>query len=227
MACTICGLPVGAFAIRPGPFYAAPDLFTITIVGVGGHAAKPHVTIDPTVIACHLVLALQTIVSRNTDPMHSIVVSVTSFRTASEAYNVIPERVELRGTVRTFDKDLRATAEGRLKAIATLTAETFSGKAIVDWKRGDPSMVNSEEHTAFAAEVARRVSGNVDVNAPAIMGGEDFAYMLEACPGAYIQIGNGDTPDVHHPKYDFNDEAIPAGASYWAELAEFRLPVRG
>jgi metal-dependent amidase/aminoacylase/carboxypeptidase family protein len=90
-----------------------------------------------------------------------------------------------------------------------------------------PSMVNSEEHTAFAAEVARRVSGNVDVNAPAIMGGEDFAYMLEACPGAYIQIGNGDTPDVHHPKYDFNDEAIPAGASYWAELAEFRLPAHG
>jgi amidohydrolase len=221
------GLPVGAFAIRPGPFYAATDLFTITIVGVGGHAAKPHVTIDPTVITCHLVLALQTIVSRNTDPMHSIVVSVTSFRTASEAYNVIPERVELRGTVRTFDKDLRATAEGRLKAIATLTAETFGGKAIVDWKRGDPSMVNSEEHTAFAAEVARRVSGNVDVNAPAIMGGEDFAYMLEACPGAYIQIGNGDTPDVHHPKYDFNDEAIPAGASYWAELAEFRLAAHG
>ena len=221
------GLPVGAFAIRPGPFYAATDFFTITIVGVGGHAAKPHVTIDPTVIACHLVLALQTIASRNTDPMHSIVVSVTSFRTASEAYNVIPERVELRGTVRTFDKDLRATAEGRLKAIATLTAETFGGKAIVDWKRGDPSMVNSEEHTAFAAEVARRVSGNVDVNAPAIMGGEDFAYMLEACPGAYIQIGNGDTPDVHHPKYDFNDEAIPAGASYWAELAEFRLPAHG
>ncbi len=218
------GRPVGTFAIKPGPFYAATDQFTINVTGRGGHAAKPHATIDPTIISCHLVLALQTIVARNTDPLHSIVVSVTSFRTESDAYNVIPEHVELRGTVRTFDKDLRAEAERRLVAIATRTAEVFGGRAEVDWRRGYPSMVNHETETMFAAEAARRVSGNVDTNAPAIMGGEDFAYMLEACPGAYIQIGNGDTADVHHPKYNFNDDVIPAGASYWAELIETRMP---
>jgi hippurate hydrolase len=149
---------------------------------------------------------------------------VTSFRTESEAYNVVPEHIQLRGTVRTFDKELRALAEERLKAIATQTAAAFGGRAKVEWHRGYPAMVNAEVETEFAAEVARRVSGRVDTNAPALMGGEDFAYMLEACPGAYIQIGNGDTADVHHPAYDFNDEAIPAGASYWAELVEMRMP---
>ncbi|HEY1940887.1 MAG TPA: M20 aminoacylase family protein [Roseiarcus sp.] len=218
------GLQAGAFAIKPGPFYASTDQFTIKVTGRGGHAAKPHVTIDPTVISCHIVLALQTIVSRNADPLHSIVVSVTSMRTESDAYNVIPEHVELRGTVRTFDKELRAAAEQRLKAIAAQTAEVFGGRADVDWHVGYPSMVNHDRETMFAAEVARRVAGNVNTETPAIMGGEDFAYMLEACPGAYIQIGNGDTADVHHPAYNFNDEIIPAGASYWAELVESRMP---
>ncbi|WP_375449436.1 M20 aminoacylase family protein [uncultured Devosia sp.] len=218
------GLPVGSFSIRPGAFYAATDNFTIDVTGKGGHAAKPHVTIDTTVIASHIVLALQTIASRNTDPQHSVVVSVTSFRTESEAYNVIPERVQLRGTVRTFDKAIRAMAEERLIAIAGQTATVFSGTATTLWERGYPSMVNAETETEYAAEVARKVSGRAVVDAPAIMGGEDFAYMLEACPGAYIQIGNGDTADVHHPLYNFNDEAIPSGASYWAELVETRMP---
>jgi hippurate hydrolase len=217
-------LPAGTFAIKPGPFYAATDSFTITVIGRGGHAARPHRTIDPTLITSHLVLALQSIVSRNADPLRSIVVSVTSFRTATDAYNVIPQTVELRGTVRTFDPALRAEAEAWLKAIATHTAETFRGAAEVDWASGYPAMVNHETETRFCVEAARRVSATVEEQAPAIMGGEDFAYMLEVCPGAYIQIGNGDSADVHHPQYNFNDEIIPAGASYWAELIETRLP---
>ncbi len=218
------GLPVGTFSIKPGPFYAATDNFTLHVTGVGGHAAKPHVTVDTTLVACHVALALQTIVSRNADPLASIVVSVTSFRTESDAYNVIPERVELRGTVRTFDPELRKLAEERLKAIVTHTAQAFGAKAEVDWRPGYPAMVNRDVETEYAAEVAHRVSGAAVANAPAIMGGEDFAYMLEACPGAYIQIGNGNTADVHHPEYNFNDEAIPAGTSYWAELVETRMP---
>jgi len=218
------GLPVGSFSIRPGAFYAATDNFTIDVKGKGGHAAKPHATIDTTVIASHIVLALQTIASRNADPMQAVVVSVTSFRTESDAYNVIPEHIELRGTVRTFDKAIRAMAEERLIAIAGQTAAVFGGSATTVWDPGYPSMVNAETETEFAADVARKVSGRAVVDAPAIMGGEDFAYMLEACPGAYIQIGNGDTADVHHPLYNFNDEAIPSGASYWAELVETRMP---
>jgi amidohydrolase len=219
------GLPVGSFAIRPGAFYAAVDNFTIDVTGKGGHAAKPHVTIDTTVVASHIVLALQTIASRNADPMQSVVVSVTSFRTESDAYNVIPEHVQLRGTVRTFDEGLRTLAEERVKAIATLTAQTFGATTVIDWWRGYPSMVNAETETGFAAAAAQRVSGTPVVPAPAIMGGEDFAYMLLACPGAYIQVGNGNTADVHHPKYNFNDAAIPVGTSYWAELVETRMPV--
>lgn len=219
------GLPVGSFSIKPGPFYAATDQFAIDVVGRGGHAAKPHATVDTTVVASHIVLALQTIASRNADPLQSIVVSVTSFRTESDAYNVIPERVQLRGTLRTFDKELRKLAEERIKAIAAQTTAAFGGNAVVDWQPGYPSMVNAERETEFAAQVAEKISGKVDSNAAALMGGEDFAYMLEVCPGAYIQIGNGDTADVHHPAYDFNDEAIPHGTSYWAELVETRMPI--
>jgi amidohydrolase len=219
------GRPVGAFAIRSGPFYAATDTFTIAVIGRGGHAARPHTTVDPTLTACHLVLALQSIASRNADPVHSIVISVTSFRTASDAYNVIPETVELRGTARTFDPKLRALAEMRVRAIAVHTAQVFGGRADVAWAAGYPSMVNHETETAFAIEAARRVSASVDPYALPVMGGEDFAYMLQACPGAYIQIGAGEGPDLHHSAYNFNDEVIPAGASYWAELIEQRMPI--
>jgi len=220
------GLPVGQFSIKPGPFYAATDNFTLHISGKGGHAAKPNAAVDTTVIACATVMALQTIVSRSADPLGSLVVSVTSFRTESEAWNVIPERVELRGTVRSFDPALRTMAEERLKAIVTHTALAMGGQAEVIWKPGYPSMINAEPETAIAAAIARKIAGDgaVNDNTPAIMGGEDFAYMLQVCPGAYIQIGNGDSADVHHPEYNFNDEAIPFGASYWAELVEQRMP---
>ena len=220
------GLPVGHFSIKPGPFYAATDNFTVHLTGKGGHAAYPHRTVDTTVMASQIVMTLQTIASRSSDPLESLVVSVTSFKTESEAWNVIPERVELRGTVRTFDAGIRKLAEDRFHAIVTNTALAFGGSAKIDWTPGYPSMVNAERETAFAVEAATKIAGpnGVDTNCPAIMGGEDFAYMLQACPGAYIQVGNGNTAEVHHPAYNFDDEAIPFGASYWAELAETRMP---
>ncbi len=220
------GLPVGHFSIKPGAFYAATDNFTLHLSGKGGHAAYPHRTIDTTVMAAQIVMTLQTIVSRNIDPLESVVVSVTSLRTESEAWNVIPERAEIRGTVRTFDPAMRKVAEDRFKTIVTSTVQAYGGTVDLIWKPGYPSMVNSERETGFAAEVAAKISGPaaVDANCPAIMGGEDFAYMLQVCPGAYIQVGNGNTAEVHHPEYNFNDEAIPYGASYWAELVETRMP---
>lgn len=217
------GRPVGSFAIRPGAFFAATDQFEIVIEGRGGHAAKPQETVDSTVVAAHLVLALQTIVSRNADPVGQIVVSVTSFETSSKAFNVIPQRVTLRGTVRTLSPEMRDMAENRLRTIAQSSAVAFGARADVTYMRGYPVMVNSEDQTAFAAEVARAVAGDC-AEAPLVMGGEDFAYMLEERPGAYILVGNGDTAMVHHPEYNFNDEAIPAGCSWWAEIVERRLP---
>ncbi len=217
------GIPLGQFAIRPGAFFAATDTFTIEVEGKGGHAAKPHETIDTTVVAAQIVIALQTIVSRNVDPVHQCVVSVTSFETESKAYNVIPQKVELRGTVRTLDPGVRKLAEERLKAAADLTARAYGAQARIRWTPGYPSMVNAEAETEYAREAARKIAGSV-ADAPLIMGGEDFSYMLEARPGAYILVGNGDTAMVHHPEYDFDDNAIPAGTSWWAEIVESRMP---
>ncbi|QBF31312.1 M20 aminoacylase family protein [Thalassococcus sp. S3] len=216
-------MPAGQFAIRPGAFFAATDQFDIELEGQGGHAAKPHETVDTTVMASHIVLALQTIASRNADPVDQIVVSVTSFETSSNAFNVIPQRVHLRGTVRTMSPEMRDLAEKRINEICTGTAGTFGGRAEVTYHRGYPVMVNSDEQTEFAAEVARSVSGQCE-EAAIVMGGEDFAFMLEERPGAYILVGNGDTAAVHHPEYNFNDEAIPAGCSWWAEIVEQRMP---
>ena len=220
------GFPVGHFAIRPGAFFAAADRFTIHVEGKGGHAAKPHDSIDTTLVAAQIVVALQSIASRNADPLKSLVISVTSFRTESDAYNVIPQHVELRGTVRTMDKGIQDMAEANISRVATLTAEAFGAVAKVQYDRGYPVMVNSEAQTEFAVEVAKKVAGagKVMADAPQIMGAEDFAYMLEARPGAYILVGNGDTPMCHHPKYNFDDEAIPAGCSYWATLVETAMP---
>jgi hippurate hydrolase len=217
------GRPVGSFAIRPGAFFAATDQWEIVFEGRGGHAAKPQETIDTTVMAAQFVLAVQTIASRNADPVGQIVVSVTSFETSSKAFNVIPQRVTLRGTVRTMSADMRDLAERRMGEIAQGTAATFGGTAAVDYRRAYPVMVNHDEPTAFAAEVARSVSGDC-TDAPLVMGGEDFAYMLEERPGAYILVGNGDTAMVHHPEYNFNDAAIPAGVSWLVEVAERRMP---
>ena len=217
------GKPVGSFAIRSGAFFAATDQFDITIEGKGGHAAKPQETVDSTLVAAHVVTALQSIVSRNADPVEQIVVSVTSIESSSKAFNVIAQRVHLKGTVRTMSPAIRDLAEKRLKAICEGTAATFGAKADVTYYRGYPVMVNHEEQTEFAAEVAKSVSGACE-EAPLVMGGEDFAFMLEERPGAYILVGNGDTASVHHPEYNFTDDAIPAGCSWWAEVVERRMP---
>ncbi|MGB3407556.1 MAG: M20 aminoacylase family protein [Jannaschia sp.] len=217
------GKPVGAFSIRPGAFFAATDQFDITLEGKGGHAAKPQEVVDTTLMAAHLVTALQSIVSRNSDPIKNIVVSVTSFETSSKAFNVIPQRVQIKGTVRTMDAEHRTLAEKRIKEMTDGICATFGGKADVTYHRGYPVMVNHDEQTEFAADVARAVSGSCE-DAPLVMGGEDFAFMLEERPGAYILVGNGDTAPVHHPEYNFTDEAIPAGCSWWAEIVERRMP---
>ena len=218
------GRPVGSFAIRAGTFFAATDTFEITVEGKGGHAAKPQETVDPTVTAAHLVLALQSIVSRNADPVQQIVVSVTSIESSSKAFNVIPARVTLGGTVRTMAKELRELAEQRIQAISEATCAAFGAQAHVAYRRGYPVMANHEAQTDFARQVATAVSGGCE-DAPLVMGGEDFAYMLESRPGAYILVGNGDSAPVHHPAYDFNDEAIPAGCSWFAGIAESRMPL--
>lgn len=220
------GRPMGSFAIRPGAFFAATDIFEIEVEGLGGHAAKPHETIDTTVVASHIVIAAQTIASRNADPVDQIVVSVTSFETSSKAFNVIPQRVTLKGTVRTLSDGMRDLAEMRLKKVAKGVAESFGAEARVDYTRNYPVMVNHPEQTEFAAQVAASVAGACE-DAPLVMGGEDFAFMLEERPGAYILVGNGDSAAVHHPEYNFNDDAIPAGCSWWAEIVEQRLPAAG
>ncbi len=217
------GKPVGSFAIRPGAFFASADTFEIEFEGKGGHAAKPQDVVDTTVMASQAVLALQTIISRNADPVEQGVVSVTSFETSSKAFNVIPQRVTLRGTVRTMKNEIRDLAERRIAEVCQGVAATFGGTVSVTYERGYPVMVNSPEQTEFAADVARSVSGDCE-EAPLVMGGEDFAFMLEERPGAYILVGNGDTAMVHHPEYNFNDEAIPAGCSWWAEIVEQRMP---
>ncbi|WP_288941948.1 M20 aminoacylase family protein [uncultured Roseovarius sp.] len=218
------GVPEGTFAIRPGPFFAATDKFEITVTGQGGHAAKPHDTIDPVVIASHLVLALQSIVSRNADPTEQAVVSVTAMKTGSDAFNVIPDRVDLLGTARSLSPEMRDLIQTRMQALCDSIPAGFGGRAVLEYERNYPVMVNHDAQTEFAADVARSVSGQC-ADAPLVMGGEDFAFMLEERPGAYILVGNGDTAMVHSPDYNFNDAVIPAGCSWWAGIVEQRMPL--
>jgi hippurate hydrolase len=217
------GLPPGQFAIRSGPFFAATDLFSIDVTGRGGHAANPHETIDATVVAAHLVTALQSIASRNVDPVREIVVSVTSFRTDTDAHNVIPDKVSLKGTVRTLDAAVRDLAQARMMTIAEGVALAFGAVVNVDYRRNYPAMINARCETGFAADAARKVAGHC-AEAPLVMWGEDFAFMLQERPGAYILIGNGDSAMVHSSDYDFCDDAIPAGCSWWVEVVETRMP---
>ncbi|MBS8262048.1 amidohydrolase [Roseibium polysiphoniae] len=219
------GMPVGEFAIRKGALMAATDEFHVKITGRGGHAAKPHETIDPIVAGSQIVTALQTIASRNADPLKSVVVSVTVFE-AGNAFNVIPQEATLRGTVRTLDPGVRELAEERFKTIVTSIAEGMGATAEIDYILGYPVVVNHDEETDFAAKIAEEVAGQGKVNRdlPPMMGGEDFAYMLEERPGAFIFAGNGDSAGLHHPMYDFDDNAIPYGCSYWVRLAETALP---
>jgi amidohydrolase len=218
------GMALGHFAIRPGPIMASTSEFTITIKGRGGHAAQPHKTIDPVVIGSQLVLALQTIASRTTDPVESVVVTVTKFH-GGDAYNVIPESVELAGTVRTLKEEVALRTEARMNTICQGIAAATESAIELRYKRNYPVTFNHPAETDFAADMAASVAGhdNVDRAMAPVMGGEDFSYMLNARPGAFIFIGNGDTANLHHPAYDFNDEAIPHGVSYWVKLAETAL----
>ncbi|WP_309086235.1 M20 aminoacylase family protein [Chelativorans sp.] len=218
------GLPIGHFAIRPGPIMASTAEFTITVQGKGGHAAMPHKTIDPVVISAQIVLALQTIAARSADPLESVVVSVTKMH-GGEAYNIIPDTVELAGTIRTLKKELAELAAERLQAICRGIAEAHGASVRVDYDPNYPVTVNHPAETEFAARVAAEIAGepNVITDVAPTMGGEDFSYMLEARPGAFIFLGNGDSAYLHNPAYDFNDEAIPHGVSYWVRLAETAL----
>ena len=220
------GLPIGSFALCPGPIMASADQFTIVVTGTGTHAGMPHCGVDTTLIGSQIVVALQSIVARQVDPVKSAVVSVTSFRTESETYNVIPERVELRGTVRTLDPGVQDLVEARVRELVPGIAAALGGRAEVDYERGYPVTVNAARETGFAAAVAAAVSGaeRVDAAAAPVTGAEDFSFMLERRPGAFIFMGNGDTAGLHHPDYDFNDEAIPVGCSYWVKLVETALP---
>jgi hippurate hydrolase len=218
------GRAAGTFGIRTGGIMAASDKFSISIEGQGGHAAMPHNTVDPVVIAAQLITALQTVVARNVDPMRPAVLSVTTVA-AGETFNVIPRTVELGGTVRALDPDVQDLVEARLKSVAAALCARFGASATVDYQRGYPVTVNAPAQTERAAAVAREVVGEaaVDADAAAVMGGEDFSFMLQARPGAYIFLGNGETSALHTDTYDFNDDIIPVGVSYWVRLAESAL----
>jgi hippurate hydrolase len=218
------GLPIGQFATRPGAIMAATAEFTITITGKGGHAAMPHRAIDPIVIGAELVGMVQTIASRTIDPVDSVVVTVTKFH-GGDAYNVIPQQVELAGTVRTLRREVAAQAEERLRAIAAGVALAHGATIHVYYDANYPVTFNHTEETTLACDIAAAVAGeqNVHRNVSPVMGGEDFSYMLQARPGAFIFVGNGDSANLHHAAYDFNDEVIPHGISYWVRLAETML----
>jgi len=220
------GVEVGNFYTTPGPIMAAADSFDIHIVGNGGHGAMPHATADPIMAAVGIANAIQTIVSRNNYSQDNLVVSITQIHTGS-ADNVVPEKAYMNGTVRTFDPAVRTMVMARLEAIVAGQAAAYGVEARMDYLVGYPATINEPERTEFAAEVAREIAGDagVDGNAPPEMGAEDFAYLLEKRPGSYLFVGNGDTAGLHHPEYDFDDEAAAAGASFFAKLIERALPL--
>jgi len=215
------GIPVGSFAIRPGPMMAAADRFTIDIEGKGGHAARPHLAVDPVLVGAQIVSQAQSIVARSVDPYDSAVVSICMFQ-AGHTDNVIPQTAMLGGTVRTFTPETQDLVQKRLQEIVEGTARLYGATAKLNYTRDYPVTRNHDRQTAFAAAVAGEVAGKdrVDVDTKPVMGAEDFSFMLNARPGAFIFVGNGDSANIHHPAYDFNDEAIPVGTSYWVRLVE-------
>ncbi len=220
------GVPLGTFAIRPGAMLASSTRVEVEIEGKGGHAAKPHLCIDPIVVAAELVGALQQVISRNVHPLDGGVLSITQMR-AGTAFNIIPQTAYIGGTLRTLKNSTREVACERIREIAEGIAAAHRCKAKVTLTTGYPVTENDPEKTLFAETVAREIVGkaNVDTEMIPSMGAEDFSFMLLKRPGAFIFIGNGDTPGLHHPKYDFNDAALPIGMSYWARLVETALPV--
>jgi hippurate hydrolase len=221
------GMPAGTFAIRPGPMMAGGAFFDIAVDGVGAHGARPEHSVDPVIVASHITTALQTIVARNTKPVDTAVVSVTQIQTG-DAYNVIPQTALMKGTVRAFDRDTMVLIERRMRDIAAGVGQGLGASVTVDFRETFAPVVNTASETEIAADAAADLVGedNVERNRSLIMGSEDFSYMLEACPGAYIRIGNGageGSCQVHNPAYDFNDEILSLGASYWARLVARKL----
>ncbi len=218
------GLPVGQFALRPGPLMAAADRVTIEIEGRGGHAARPHFAVDTVLVGAQIINQIQSIVARNVDPLQAAVISICVFQ-AGSTDNVIPQTALLRGTARSLTPQVRDLLEKRLHEVVEGTARLYGATAKLTYKRDYPVTRNHERQAAFAASVAAEVVGRerVDDQIAPVMGAEDFSFMLEARPGAFIFVGNGDSAGLHHPAYDFNDEIIPFGTSYWVKLVETAL----
>jgi amidohydrolase len=217
------GIPVGSFSIRSGPIMAATDSIDVNIEGLGGHAARPHKCLDSVFVGAQLIMALQQIVSRNVDPLESAVISMCEFH-AGNARNVIPQTAVLRGTVRTLTAEVRELIEKRVKEVTAGVAQMTGARIELNYERGYPVTSNHAAQTDFATQVAKEVAGEANVlEMPPLMGAEDFSYMLEQRPGAFIFCGNGDSAGLHHPAYNFNDEAIVFGTSYWIKLVENSL----
>ena len=219
------GMPVGEFGLRPGAIMAAADYVQIDIEGKGAHAARPHLGIDSVLVGAQIINALQSIVSRNVDPLEAAVVSICMFH-AGSTDNVIPQTAQLRGTARSLIPEVQELLEKRVPEIAETTAKLYGAKATVKYRRGYPVLKNHVVQADFAASVAAQIAGadKVDTSLAPVMGAEDFSFMLNARPGAFIFVGNGDSAGLHHPAYNFNDEVIPIGTSYWAKLVETALP---
>ena len=220
------GIETGKFAIRQGPLMASADRFKIILTGKGGHAAMPHLAVDTTLVAAQILVNLNLIVSRSIDPLKRVVVTAGTFKTDSSALNVIANTVELEGSVRSLDEDMRDLVQERLHQVAEGTASANQCEITIEYERGYPITDNNEEATQHAISVASSVS-EVDTDTPPIMPSEDFAYMLMEKPGAFIFLGNGDSQMLHNPEYIFDDEAILFGSSWYAGMVEERLPITG
>lgn len=231
------GMPVNQFGFRAGPTMASSNRWDIVIKGVGGHAAQPHASVDPIIVAADMVHALQTVISRSKNPLEQAVLSITQIH-AGDAYNVIPGEAVLRGTVRTYSVAVLDKIEEDMRRIATTLPQVYGGTGTLDFVRAYPPLVNWDKETAFAAQVAEDAFGaeNVVRDMPPFMGAEDFSFFLEALPGTYLFLGNGDGDhrmetyhgmgpcQLHNPNYDFNDALLPVGATYWVKLVEAYLP---
>ena len=219
------GIDIGKFGIRPGALMGSQDDFDIIVKGTGGHAAEPHRTVDPVTIAAQIILGLQTLVSRRTDPLDSLVISVTKL-SAAQAYNIIPDEVAVSGTVRAIGPALQDFAEREIQAVAQGIARSFGADAEFKYMRSVPATFNHPEETKLAIAAARSLVGAdcVDDAVRVGMGAEDFSYMLQERPGAYIYVGNGPSAECHNPVFDFDDEALPYGIGWWVKLVETILP---
>ena len=221
------GSPLGFFKTCVGPNMASADDFTIEIVGHGGHAAEPEETIDPLVTGVQLVQAIQTISSRNLSALENVVISITQFH-AGTTHHIIPNDAHINGTVRTLSKNAQSLVVKRLKELCAGHSHVFGGKIKLDYNYGYPPTVNHQKETKFAADVAEEIVGvqNVDINAKPIMASEDFSYMIEERPGCYFHVGQGTGAPVHNPEYDFNDDLLPIGASFFVRLIEKSNPIK-